>query len=237
MPENYDRNNERLVTQEILKIAKRKLKPSTKNRNEITQSWRFELTQKNIRTISIILIFFIFLSGLVWWDSRIIGDENITLTIEATESVETPNQQEVAVSEVVVYVSGDVAKTGVYKLPSGSRVIDALNQAGGLTKNGQIGENNLARLLADGEHVDFSKYNPNTNNSKVKNSNKSRGCINLNTAQLSQLDTLPGVGPVLAQRIIDWREANGNFKSVEQLSEVGGIGKSKFSTISVKTCV
>ena len=73
MPENYDQNNEKLVTQEILKIAKRKLKPSTKNRNEITQSWRFELTQKNIRTISIILIFFIFLSGLAWWDSRIIG--------------------------------------------------------------------------------------------------------------------------------------------------------------------
>jgi competence protein ComEA len=54
---------------------------------------------------------------------------------------------------------------------------------------------------------------------------------------LSQLDALPGVGPVLAQRIIDWKELNGNFKSVEQLSEVSGIGQSKYSTISAKACV
>jgi competence protein ComEA len=226
------------VVEKLIKIAKKSLKPDKSTENQPVQvKWRFELSSKNLRTIIFILVISIIFSGFYWWNTKIKFNDEPALIIPASENIDETNQPNTAISEVVVYVSGDVVNTGVFKLPSGSRVIDALEKAGGLAKNGNIGDNNLARLISDGEQIDFRKSSG-TNLRKSNNGAKqSNGCINLNTATLSELDLLPGVGPVLAQRIMDWKESNGEFKSVEQLSEVSGIGKSKYSTISAKSCV
>ena len=229
--------NQELV-EKLVKIAKRNLKPAKKPEENLTNiNWRFELTQKNLRSLVSILFLSAVFSGVYWWNSRVSVNDQTALSIPAVISVEKVEQQNVAISEIVIYVSGDVVNSGVYKLTSGSRVIDALEKAGGLAQSGKIGDNNLARILTDGEQIDFSKNTPSNIKKNLTTVKKTSGCINLNSATLSELDSLPGVGPVLAQRIIEWKESNGGFKSVEQLGEVDGIGKSKFSTISAKTCV
>lgn len=229
--------NQELV-EKLVKIAKRNLKPAKKPEENLTNiNWRFELTQKNLRSLVSILVLSAVFSGVYWWNSRVSVNDQTALSIPAVISVEKVEQQNVAISEIVIYVSGDVVNSGVYKLTSGSRVIDALEKAGGLAQSGKIGDNNLARILTDGEQIDFSKNTPSNIKKNLTTVKKTSGCINLNSATLSELDSLPGVGPVLAQRIIEWKESNGGFKSVEQLGEVDGIGKSKFSTISAKTCV
>ena len=229
--------NQELV-EKLVKIAKRNLKPAKKPEENLTNiNWRFELTQKNLRSLVSILVLSAVFSGVYWWNSRVSVNDQTALSIPAVISVEKVEQQNVAISEIIIYVSGDVVNSGVYKLISGSRVIDALEKAGGLAQSGKIGDNNLARILTDGEQIDFSKNTPSNIKKNLTTVKKTSGCINLNSATLSELDSLPGVGPVLAQRIIEWKESNGGFKSVEQLGEVDGIGKSKFSTISAKTCV
>jgi competence protein ComEA len=135
---------------------------------------------------------------------------------------------------VVVDVVGKVRRPGVYRLPNGSRVDDALAAAGGALPGVDLSRLNLARKLADGEQVAVGVSGaaaaagpPGTGAA----SGAASGPIDLNTATVQQLDTLPGVGPVLAQRIVDWRTEHGRFDSVDQLQEVSGIGPSRLADI------
>ena len=130
-----------------------------------------------------------------------------------------------ATARVVVDVVGRVRRPGVYRLPGGSRVGDALTAAGGALPGVDLSQLNLSSNLADGQQVAVGV--PGTGAA----SGAASAPIDLNTATVQQLDALPGVGPVLAQRIVDWRTQHGRFESVDQLQEVSGLGPSRLADL------
>lgn len=126
-------------------------------------------------------------------------------------------------AELVVAVSGQVVRPGLVRLPPGSRVADAIQAAGGPLPGVDLSTVNLARKLNDGELIAVGVPAAGDPASPAK--------VNLNTAALAELDTLPGVGPVLAQRIIDHRTRRGPFRSVDDLRQVDGIGAETFARL------
>lgn len=135
--------------------------------------------------------------------------------------------------EVVVSVGGKVRRPGLVRLPAGSRVDDAIRAAGGPSSGADVGLVNLARRLVDGEQVLVGVDPP----PGAAPAGVAGGLLDLNGATASDLDALPGIGPVLAQRIVDWRTRNGRFASVDQLREVPGIGEAKYQDLREKVTV
>jgi competence protein ComEA len=145
---------------------------------------------------------------------------------------------------VVVAVAGRVRHPGVVRLPAGARVLDAVRAAGGVLPRVDLGLLNLARRLSDGELVVVGV--PGAPEAGPPGGSPSPGAgpgtagagtVDLNAATAEQLDALPGVGPVLAQRIVEWRAAHGRFDSVAQLQEVDGIGAAKFAQLRDRVTV
>jgi competence protein ComEA len=155
-----------------------------------------------------------------------------------------------AAPDLVVDVCGAVARPGVYHLPAGARVCDLLDAAGGATAQAELAAVNLAAKLTDGQQVAVPKRGQSAPVTGAGGSGTGTGGsgagaggaaaagpsaasapVNLNLATAEQLDALPGVGPSTAQKIIDYRTANGSFRSVEDLKNVSGIGDAKFEAL------
>ncbi len=147
-----------------------------------------------------------------------------------------------ASNQLVVDVVGLVVRPGIYQLAVGSRVADALTAAGGALPGVNLTVVNLARRLNDGEQVAIgvpaatdaagvSAGGGAGGGAGGSLAGTSQPLVDLNTATLEQLDALPGVGPVLAQRILDWRSSHGRFASIDQLRQVSGIGAAKYADI------
>lgn len=145
-----------------------------------------------------------------------------------------------------VHVVGEVHEPGVYELAEGSRVSDAIDAAGGATEAAMLAAVNLARPLSDGEQIIVpdsaaaAAVGPGggaATGAGPAGVAGASGLVNLNTADLAALETLHGVGPALANRIIDWRAANGKFSSIEQLLDVAGIGERTFEQLRAKVTI
>ncbi|MGX1130626.1 competence protein ComEA [Streptomyces glaucescens] len=137
-------------------------------------------------------------------------------------------------AEIVVDVSGKVREPGIHRLPAGSRVVDALEAAGGVRPGTDTAGLNRARFLVDGEQVVVGGPAPAQAQPPAGGAaagTAPTGPLSLNTATVEQLDTLPGVGPVLARHIVDHRTRHGGFRSVEELREVNGIGERRFADL------
>ncbi|WP_245735580.1 ComEA family DNA-binding protein [Pedococcus cremeus] len=145
---------------------------------------------------------------------------------------------------VVVHVVGQVRRPGLVVLATGGRVGDALAKAGGALPGADLTALNLARPLVDGEQVRVPKPGeapppapPGPSGGAGGEGAAATGPVNLNTASAAALEELPGVGPVLAQRIVDWRTEHGRFTSVDELGEVSGIGEKMFAQLQDKVTV
>lgn len=164
---------------------------------------------------------------------------SIPAAIIQPESVASPT-----IGTIVVFVSGAVSKPGVYTLPAGSRVGDAVSMAGGLRPDADLEQINLAARIVDEEHVSvpekgatpvvFSQQRQPTPPHPTPIATPKPGVtekININKATATELEDLPGIGPSLAERIVAFREANGPFKNVEELTLVPGIKEGIMSSI------
>lgn len=138
-----------------------------------------------------------------------------------------------APEELYVYVCGEVARPGVYRLPGGARVYEALDMAGGLTEDAEDTAMNQARLLEDGEEIRIPAKGEavEAGESVEVREPEGSGKVNINTADAAQLTTLTGIGPSRAEAIIAWREANGGFTAPEDLKKVDGIADKTFDKL------
>jgi competence protein ComEA len=168
-------------------------------------------------------------------------------TLAAADSVPSspgsPSPGTASPAEVVVHVVGAVRRPGLVHLPAGARVADAVDAAGGATSRAQLASVNLARVLVDGEQLVVQRRGGPVLLGAPGSAGVAGGSggaaataspaspVDLNTATLEQLDELPGIGPVLAQRILDWRAANGRFSTVDELGEVSGIGEATMADL------
>jgi len=139
-------------------------------------------------------------------------------------------------SEILIYidVAGKVRTPGVYQLPEGSRVFDALAAAGGAKRGISTSHINLARKLSDGEQIFISSKKVILRPPVAGRKAIITGKVSINSANKAEFDSLPGIGPVLADRIIKYRSANGSFSTLEDLQKVSGIGESIFAKISAR---
>lgn len=149
--------------------------------------------------------------------------------------------------KISVHIKGEVLSPGLYELEEGARLNDAVTAAGGLTENAAEDSINLAMRLHDEDEINIPSKsqagssqivdNPSTSASENSGKPSATNKLNINTASVSELDTLLGIGPAYAQAIVDYRDTNGPFGTIEDLMKVSGIGQKRFNDIKDMICV
>ncbi|MEV0650892.1 ComEA family DNA-binding protein [Phytomonospora sp. NPDC050363] len=191
------------------------------------------------RVLAVVAAGVVVVAGVVAWLSWP-RPEAVTPVGGGVEQVATASAPVVM---LVVSVAGEVRRPGLVEVPPGSRVADAIAAAGGVRDPADVGLLNLARKVVDGELivVGSTATGPGRPGGGAPGAPAVPGAnpapVNLNAATVAELDTLPGVGPVLAQRIVDYRDANGGFTTVDQLRQVDGIGSARFADLKDRVTV
>ena len=211
--------------------------------NNLTQ------TQKRIFIIGIIIAVGIIAFYVYSKDNNY---EEIS-TEEIMVKNETQTEETTDTEKIVVHIMGAVKNEGILELNEGARVSDAINSAGGLAEDADMSKINLAYVLEDGVKIRIPSINDehteeyittdgveiveSSSQTTQNGGNSKSGLININTANETELDSLPGIGPSIAAKIINYREENGDFASIEDIKNVNGIGDSKFEELKDLICV
>ena len=204
----------------------------------------------NQEKIAIILLLVLIIIGVgVVLNKNINREDNFSVNRSSDISEKNPVVQ-IEIPPVIIHIAGAVKNPGVYQLKPTDRIVDAVKIAGGATEEANLDLINLAALLKDGQKIiiPYKTYNETeevnsantyshgasvTSSSPVSSSEK----ININTANLAMLQTLSGIGPVLSERIIEYRNQNGLFGVIDDIKDVSGIGEKKFEGIKELICV
>ena len=167
--------------------------------------------------------------------------EDIYISTEKDNIMEEKNT-------IILHMTGEIKNSGIIEIEEGSRLINAIEAAGGVTENADITRINLAYIVSDGQKI----YIPSVFDEKVENyiyenigenitiedtNLKQSNLVNINTATQEELETLTGIGPSTALKIINYRKENGKFKKVEDIKNVSGIGEAKFEALKNEICV
>lgn len=216
----------------------------------------FTNKQKIIFTISIIILILI---GIYVYNIRFNSSEddidienvnNINFVENFLDTNENKNEKD---NLIIVHITGAVKKSGIVKLIQGARIYDAIEKAEGSLENADLSKINLAYALEDGQKVyipfigeviednedeEYITSNFGNNSSIIQDTNKGEsGKVNINTANQTELETLPGIGTATAERIIDYRNKNGKFNTIEDIQNVKGIGQAKYENIKENICI
>ena len=211
--------------------------------------------------IIIILVFFILYKFFYTEDEEMFIENE---TVSQENAIEENENSKIGILDdkktVTVHVVGEVNTPGVVTLEEGSRIIDAINAAGGKTEDADLSKINLAYIIEDGIQIYVPSITETTKLSEEsekeikyitdgpgedvivteeaqKQGEEKQVKVNINTANIEKLQTLPGIGESIAQKIIDYRNENGKFKAIEELKNVSGIGESKYNNIKDKISV
>lgn len=167
--------------------------------------------------------------------------------IEENIYIETNNQPEEK-NKIFLHITGEVNAPGIIEIDEGARLADVIEAAGGFTENADINKINLAYIVKDGQKINIPNVNYVDTNSYITENmgeniiieditSSSMNLVNINTATQTELETLTGIGPSTALKIIKYREENEKFKTIEEIKNVAGIGDSKFEAIKDEICV
>ena len=185
-------------------------------------------------TMLCVILYYAYLN--FYSDDLLFLDENtnnydINNLIENTD-INISNISNLSENKIVVYICGAVKNSQVVTLNENSRVYDAIEAAGGLLDNADLFNINLANILEDGEKIYIPKIGEEINNEDISSSNNTTNKkININTANQTLLETIPGIGPSTALKIINYRKENGKFTKIEDIKNIPGIGDKKFENI------
>jgi competence protein ComEA len=164
------------------------------------------------------------LGGAAWWTSRPQASPPPAATTGSVEVIRPTT------AGPVVHIVGEVRRPGVYRMKDGSRAAAAVSRAGGATSRADLSGVNLAARLTDGQQLVIPGRAA-TGSPATGGASPTSGPVSLSSATVEQLDAIDGIGPTIAQRIVDWRTANGGFSSVDQLLEVPGIGDGRLEAM------
>ncbi len=203
----------------------------------------------NQEKIAIILLLIVIIVGVGIVLNKNINKEDNFIINRASDISENNPAIQIEIPPVIIHIAGAVKNPGVYQLKSTDRIVDVVKIAGGATEEANLDLINLAALLKDGQKiiVPYKTYsetgeeinkNINYNEETMYSSSSSTSAkININTANANMLQTLSGIGPVLSERIIEYRNQNGLFEVIDDIKDVSGIGEKKFEGIKDLICV
>ena len=216
-----------------------------------------EENKKKILIVGAICVIII-IGGILYYFLQDIMKEEYIDFESLEDNVENIIQNEVVEvveeAQIVIHISGEVTNPGVISLKEGARVIDAINNAGGLTSKADISKVNLAYVLEDAQKIYIPSIDDKEDSvyilegsgdteivtsgaGNTENKKEGKLMININTATEEQLQELAGIGDSIAKRIVDYRKENGKFNSIEDIKNVSGIGDAKFNKIKDNICV